>query len=56
VECDGVNENIIAINVPNAVSIVLMAVVGTLLIGAIYKVVRGRGTSYATNTTNAEAA
>lgn len=37
------NENIIAINVPNAVSIVLMALVGGFLLALIKKAVTGRG-------------
>jgi len=37
------NENIIAINIPNAVSIVIMAAAGALLFGAIKKLLSGGG-------------
>jgi hypothetical protein len=37
-----VNENIIAINIPNAVSITIMAVVGGCLLAIIRKSVTGR--------------
>lgn len=34
-------ENIIAVNVPNMISITIMALVGGFLIGLIYKAVNG---------------
>jgi hypothetical protein len=38
-----VNENIIEINVPNAISIVLMAAIGALIIGAVKKLLNKSG-------------
>jgi hypothetical protein len=37
-----VNENIIDINVPNAISIVIMAALGAVIYGAIKKMLGGR--------------
>lgn len=37
------NENIIAINLPNAISIVIMAAVGALVFGAVKKLLTGGG-------------
>lgn len=37
------DEKIIAINVPNAISIILMAAMGALIIGAVRKLLKGGG-------------
>lgn len=50
------NENIIAVNVPNAISILIMAAIGGLIVSAIRKAAGNRSSGVATTGVNSQVA